>query len=515
VVTIRGKYKLVVISDESTSAPTSANAIEVLRLVEAMCDLQACSEPGRSRTFFERCAKDPSESAITVNADQHAQRARLAGQEPRFADLLNGYTYPIRFTELPLMEECFNINRLLFYPLLSTLEQGPLILLSLDRDFHNPERRMQMQKHEMGLLGRNRDYATPTRRLEGADATFVRLLLGGKGASANHEHPGDELMLVLEGQVEVRFEANGMRTVMNKGDLVHFYAEQRHQVFNLGAHPAELFIVRFYQFNSPKGFDSRQDVWRAVDWLLTDSSSRRPDDSGLRIMEHARHWIRECIPHYSLSVPSRDYLGLSRFLQQWCRWKKFAPLPAGLERDLTTLGPDALAKLEWSDLLQGFPKLLGVDRFLLEGFASPAVPNVVLVREQDFTGKDSQSGTGIDYALPHRNLSCSDISIARVTQSAGSWGPRNSHPGLEAILCLEGSLTVEVDDADAAEVGPRCLCHFDSTVPHRVGNTGDRDATYFVIRFFRDGLLRRAGNINPLDGKEEQEASPCPPAGAS
>lgn len=490
--TVNGKYQLVAIAEETAPAPIGANAVEVLRLVEAMCDLQAMAEPVRSQRFFERCAQDPSQFAITVHADQHAQRVRRAGQEPRLADLLGEYPYPIRFAELPLLEECFHINRLLFYPLLSAVERRPVVILSLDEDFHNPERRMPLPKPDTGPLGKNRDYATPARRLAGADATFVRLLLGGKGASANHEHPGDELLLVIDGQVEIRFDANGIRTVMNKGDLVHFYAEQRHQVFNLGPRPAELFIVRFHQFASSKGFDSRQDVWHAVDRLLAADVPERPGDPDLSIQEHARHWIRESIPHYSLSVPTHDYLGLSRFLQQWLRWKKPEESRQNLQSQLDQLSPTNLATLDWDEMLEDFPRMLGVDRFLLEGFASPAVPAVVLVREQDYTRQDSHQGIGgAAYSLPQRNLSCSDISIAKVKLNAGSSGPKNSHPGLEAILCLKGTVTIEVDGAGATVVGPRCLCHFDSTLRHRVRNLGDGEAAYFVIRFYRDGLLRQ------------------------
>ena len=35
-----------------------------------------------------------------------------------------------------------------------------------------------------------------------ADAALVRLVLDGGGWSHNHEHPGDELALVMEGEVE-------------------------------------------------------------------------------------------------------------------------------------------------------------------------------------------------------------------------------------------------------------------------------------------------------------------------
>ena len=373
----------------------------------------------------------------------------------------------------------------------------PIISLNLDRDFFDPEQGTHPAKSELELLGRDRNYKIPVKRLSGADASFVRLILNGRGASANHEHPGDELMLVIDGQIEVRFDGSGVRTSMNSGDIIHFYAEQRHQVLNLGAKRAEIFIVRFYQCGLPRSTDTRQDVWRAVDTLLTGAAAATQTDQSpapkIQLWNHARRWIRESIPHYASTAPSRDHLGLSRFLQEWQRLK-----PNGLEsvsalKALGDVSPEILARYEWKELVELLSQLTGIGHYLLEGFACPSIPNVVFIRHNDYRVHEAHgAGGGVSYHLPIRNLSCSDISIAQVTLAPTSEGPMNAHPGLEAILCLQGTLLVIDDGVPQTEVGPRGLCHFDSSLTHRVANTSPTNAAVFlVIRFYRDGQLSR------------------------
>jgi len=48
----------------------------------------------------------------------------------------------------------------------------------------------------------------------------------------------------------------------------------------------------------------------------------------------------------------------------------------------------------------------------------------------------------VDFYLPIRNLSCADMSLAKVVLKAGSTTGRNHHPGYEAILMVSGEVSV-------------------------------------------------------------------------
>jgi uncharacterized cupin superfamily protein len=88
-------------------------------------------------------------------------------------------------------------------------------------------------------------------KLAGTEETaLVHLQVDPKGESALHAHPGDELLLVLAGEIEVRLADSGMDTPLKTGDYAHFYAEQKHGVRNHGPQSAEVLVVRYYQLES-------------------------------------------------------------------------------------------------------------------------------------------------------------------------------------------------------------------------------------------------------------------------
>ena len=114
--TTRGRYRLDLISEDLESNHPHrglAKAAGVLRLVEAMCDLQSLNEPERSDKFFGWVRSLVTHTALTAFADQFARHS--AGQ-PNFANMLLAYPYLIQLQELQLVADRFGINRLLLHP---------------------------------------------------------------------------------------------------------------------------------------------------------------------------------------------------------------------------------------------------------------------------------------------------------------------------------------------------------------------------------------------------------------
>jgi hypothetical protein len=313
-------------------------------------------------------------------------------------------------------------------------------------------------------------------------------VLQGGGESDIHEHPGDEFVLVRSGEVEVRFEDTGLRTTLRSGEFMHYYAEQRHSAFNVGDRPAELFVVRFYQVATT---GTRQAIWTSLQQAL-----RANDPRDAFVPAEALSWFLQMIPTYATRLVGaiQDVLGLDRFLERW--------LEVLGKEDLSTASivPPIANQLRIVDL----SKRYGIPEYVLYSFAQPAVGNVIAVRAEDFVRVPQEVlPDGVEYQLPRRNLACSDISIALVTiaptPSSTLDKPKHHgttearHPGFEAILVRRG----RVDVYFGAEVAPACtltadttqLCHFDSSVAHRIENpSATEEAELLVIRFYRDGI---------------------------
>ena len=134
----------------------------------------------------------------------------------------------------------------------------------------------------------------------------------------------------------------------------------------------------------------------------------------------------------------------------------------------------------------------GIEECLLYSYRARARPGLIVLRADDFKAAPREPGVEkVQYRLPSRNLSCADMSLAKVTlQPEGETKP-NSHPGYEAILMTAGeaALYFEQETSPAAlfSNADDQLCHFRSSRRHRVVNTGPNPAEFLVVRFHRDG----------------------------
>lgn len=68
--------------------------------------------------------------------------------------------------------------------------------------------------------------------------------------SLPHQHPGDELIIVLKGSVVVELDDTGIRTRLQEHDYTHFLAEIPHSIWNVSLEEeAEVLVIRFFQLN--------------------------------------------------------------------------------------------------------------------------------------------------------------------------------------------------------------------------------------------------------------------------
>jgi quercetin dioxygenase-like cupin family protein len=459
--------------------PRWARASDLGRIVRAFCELEGIDGVARTKKFHKWLSEQHA-LPLWVAAATHGFKDKHFDE---FLDYLHDNSILIGVDDLDAIGELFEISSLLLDPLLSEPVDAKSLTLDIDNDFSRIRRKKSR--------GKNALYLTAHRRLEGTDAAFVRLQLPYKGESDEHEHPGDEMIWVESGEIEIQFELSGTNLTLRQGELVHFYAEHRHKV--IAKKPSNCFIIRFYQIGSE---NTRQFLWRTLDGLLAGTDDRKQ----AALKNEARAWIHEILPTYRQEPREiNDVLGLARFL---LRWRTFHS-QSGLEE---TIDEHSRSKLESALLgpadrisLKDIASSYGVEEFLLHSYCARAVPGLIVLRGHDFKRLPRDQAAGlfrnakqkVEYYLPCRNLSCGDMSLARVIlEPEGTTGP-NRHTGYEAILMISGEVALYFDDepspAQIISHSGGQLCHFRSAEMHRIVNTGSCRAEFLVIRFHRDG----------------------------
>jgi quercetin dioxygenase-like cupin family protein len=385
--------------------------------------------------------------------------------------------------------------------------------------------------------GKHTVYTVPQEKLDGTDPVFVLLELKKEnsepGYSRTHEHPGDELMLVLEGAIEVRLK-NRTPEILQAGDYIHFYAEQSHAAFLApGANQARVFIIRFYQL---EGGGSRRRFQVNLKKLVDELSKKKWSLAKIRrSFEEVEARLRELTHEPSQTEANQenvlDWAGLGRQFRAFLKMLKLTydeMLLRAAERQIE------LNRTRLSQLVQGkvlrqkmkwvysLVELLGdhIPPILFAGFAYPPASEFVIVRKnkEDLVtvSADVNAPPNAEYQVPRRVLAGSDIAITflqlipksrasltdareRSSQTTDSndapslvegASPWNRHPGFELIYPLQGRVQVEY----AAEgEGPNQYhivdsalgqyAHYRSDRKHRVVVVGDQPAELFVVRF--------------------------------
>jgi quercetin dioxygenase-like cupin family protein len=408
------------------------------------------------------------------------------------------------------------IHPLMLDPLLSEPYTGDGLELSLS-DFILPEVPPD-ESH-----GLNAHYAVPPKRFSDTDASFIFLKLDGDGRSDVHHHPGDELMFVVEGEIEVRLHDSGLRVGLKQGEVSHFHAEQTHSAVNVSKDkPAYIFIIRFYQMlatPSPRMPRTRQQMRENLRRVLGGMKGE--------LTASAKGWVLQALANRSVDdlkeqthTVIRDRLGLARMIrilpnpQRRAESEFLNRIGIALNKKYRKLD-DLLNDLEIGELMvsdEVLRDLSGLYRdvydLLFLRFLFPGVPGAMVFRPDDREdGIDVAQlklknlvaiPEGVAYTLPRRSLSCSDIAISLLALKPEKGTRWNQHPGYELLLPLEGEAEIQLGHDRkrppyriSADEGR--LAHYHSEKLHRVSNpASDMAARILVIRFYGEGQSKSA-----------------------
>ncbi|MFO0969364.1 MAG: cupin domain-containing protein [Gemmataceae bacterium] len=440
---------------------------------------------------------------------------------------------------LYLLARAYGIPALMVDPLLSIEVNDYCLVQSLQKDFLRPS------AGPRPFDGKYCSYRIPEKRLEGTDAYFVDLCFQPGGESDAHDHPGDELLLVLKGRVEVVIESSGIRQILDEGEYIHFHSEQRHfAAITRRTKNARVFVIRFFQLQKQgAGHDDIRSALREMLKILEE-----PDPSLQKVMALFSEKKKVILPWLSQMIMDSGYLGESSLegkSESHLRKTKSGELllrdPVGLGAMLTGLkrmfGPtyrdladqSKKARKQLHGILHGKSRkvhsaLTHVDldalaamfgsevpSILLYGFLFPAVQYVATVRRSDLhpVMPPLQVPDNAHYKLPARTLAGSDINVTYVdldsntspeTQGETPW---NRHPGFELVLPLQGKVRIDFRAEERQETVDSAMtqyAHYASDRCHRVVNVGSETAKVFVIRF----------NVSNVDTGEKKRPPTLP-----
>jgi quercetin dioxygenase-like cupin family protein len=455
---------------------------------------------------FRQARNEPLETAATrlaAELKRDPESARYAKSQVRelfqkggidaLEDAVDG-AIEISYSDCDLLSYGYGVHPLLMDSLLSK-STNELVLLKPSENFFIVG---EEGERSYGVKAR---YGVPVQSLEDASSvSIVHLRLDPKGFSDTHSHPGDELLLVLTGSAEVLLLDTGLRTRLNSGDYLHFYAEHEHFAINSETEPAEMLVVRFQHSRR------RADLVKSLQASKSDPSDvQAVHREFLSVLAPQPYWN----PSLPLSEDVVDRLNLGRFLQLACEPKvrlegrltlnELAKRgkPYGIGRSRIDRIHHGRSPVSQRDLV-ALAKIHELAPVLLCDFLCPALSGAIAVR----TRPDSQIECLMDsdmrlipeeflpkskavYQIPCRRLANTDTAIATLRLPPGAKSPENRHPGHEILIPLKGEVRLRlangnVDKPVAANRGE--FAHFRSQRDHWVENSSDEDAEVLVLR---------------------------------
>jgi quercetin dioxygenase-like cupin family protein len=453
----------------------------------------------------------------------------------------------LTYENMRTLMEGLRIHKLMLDPLLSRPVTSDCLVMTLpfsneapvdsgvDEKFVSVFK--QVAKEGEDTYGFGARYGIPEKRLASSGASFVYLLLDKKGGrSAEHQHPGDEWLYVLRGEVVVRLADSGTEMILTKGCYVHFYSEQRHSAHNYSqTEDAHALVIRFYQTPERRTDDHRQALRRRI-WSALKTNPPKVSE----LDKAAWQWILiaaagRALPEFQTGVPREvvNRLGLVRLLRKVLGASERVPTKArkrqkeraaSLERLLWPIATGA--RTIRSAELPGLAADFAVFPPLMYEFLFPGVPGCVSItvpeeqRSVDETRTKAQRDdwialgdvcrtlaldnpvtVGVDYKLPRRALACSDIAITRLLLSKGARCPPNHHPGSEMLLPLSGEVEILIEGRKPIRVvANQHIAHYTSELSHEVV-ASKGSAEVLVIRFY--GETRPGGDQVPAAGGQQ------------
>jgi quercetin dioxygenase-like cupin family protein len=443
-------------------------------------------------------------------------------QDSEFDDLLNILSNwlpsrPLSLTEMRNLCRRLRISPILLDSLIASDFDGDCMTLRLSN--------FMVSASDEESHGREARYAFQPSRYPHSGAHSILLQLAPGGRSDAHYHSGDEIVVPLSGNIEVRLHESGLRTAVAQGEAMHFRAGQVHSLVNLSrAQPAFIFVVRIY---SPPWCESRP-----VGRELMRKEIGAAFEEGRPLESWAKGWILDALVRKpspdGLGTRIRDQRGLARlvrllgkptqraeqeFLSSVSIWLRKQPSSSPQTFE------EFLDQMETKDLtlpaafLDDIRDLYGDVYYpLLLHFLSPAVSDAVVFRPNDHLDVAPLQTTtfapdGVEHTLCARNLSCSDVFISRLLIQPGRGTEIYRHPGYELLVPLAGDANIQFEASGASgriSSDQRLFVQCVSSSFHRVSNPTESVAELLVIRLAGEGGAPWLRSNRELSGESSE-----------
>lgn len=393
--------------------------------------------------------------------------------------------------DLERIAEAYRIPKLMLDPLLSERSEEICLVERFDQSIAVGGSAGAEQ------YGRGTHYRVPARKLKHTEeVAIVHLEIAPGGHSDTHAHVGDELILVLDGTVEVRLANSGLWTHLNKGDYIHFYAEQQHSAWNTSTKPVQLFIIRFYQLESSgtrfellqalsAGNPSANLITRVVTEV---KAALMPFDMRANRNEAAEVLDRFGLGRLLLLICPEEFRGSGNGLSLKALAKRAADHQLRYKQSWFDRLHHGQAAVRAEELPTLAKVIYEVEPLLSYDFVFPALRNAVVVRQPDdlrLLPENFVPSQDVRYRVPCRRLADSDLAIAMLELAPGAGTPVNRHPGHELLLPLEGVIEVRIGGMGARlDAAEHLYAHYHSRLDHCVVNVGDQWAKQLVLRFY-------------------------------
>jgi quercetin dioxygenase-like cupin family protein len=482
-----------------------------------------------------RLATTVQENAKNVSANELQELVANHASSQLFLERLERSDggKPLCRATVKLLADAYGVPPLLLDPLFSeTLRNAISLVESIQR--------FEPVNEKSRYYGYGTEYSIPQTKLDtGTDVSFGHLKIAGESHSDFHDHPGTELLLLLDGtEIELRLETSGVRIPIRKGEFVFFRSEMPHSAWNVTTDPASVFVIRFYQLRSEStrekvlqitnaAIDNLKEYQQDVNKLkkkITKPKGKSPESSKQTPLERLST-LEKMITNLPQAHKFGDrllYIDLPNIVKSLTKRVSSKILdelehspPTDVEdlfglallldklkgprnlRAIASLGGFGAAELSHIHnaqrqlVVEDLQILAGqyqIEPMILYSFLFPTEPDIVTGRIDAMAAiPDSLVGGGVRYRCPRCNLALSDIHILVVELDPGQTTKRNWHPGFELAIPLdESTITIEIESEQPKQIAARDrqYAHYSSERPHLLRNVGSTVATAFVVRFF-------------------------------
>lgn len=375
-------------------------------------------------------------------------------------------------------------------------------------------------------------YLTPQLRLEGTDTALVVCKLAGRKAgsapsqSNHHFHPGDEITVVLKGEVEFYLDSMGVVQRLREFDYIHFEAEHPHVVRNTSDKEAIFISIRILRILDES---TRLRFWSVIKDAVADLTSIDNElDHNVDLLSLIPALKKALGASHSIEHLKRKVSRLHRVTEWLLKIRKPANRLEGVPevvRDFECLHRRVNGFLKYREkrgetverrkfisnpmlksVLDGRERPINIAdldvirdelkvpiALLYDSLIPPIQTATSISKESDWVEPRSHTPGRGTYRLPCRKLLGGDVDIVRLLLNRKERSPLNDHPGFELILCTKGVARIRFSSNNPANgqaappadmlIRPLQICHFDSTTPHEVSNEESDLVELFVIRF--------------------------------